>query len=236
MLDRILKNFRVFSLSKTKVRRSVLDDIDKVVASYTDPTIIETRNVGSMVNMSIFSRLMMERIIFIGTEIDEDMANIVSAQLLWLEQQNEKEDVQLYINSPGGSVSDGLQILSVMDFIKPDVNTIGMGMAASMASILLTSGTPGKRTIIPYGKVLIHQPLGGVRGQATEIEIVANEIQRTKKTLYDIFVKTTGQEYSKIEKDCDRDHYMNAQEALDYHIVDSIIGLEKKATGRKKKA
>ena len=192
------------------------------VMGYVNPTIIEERKLNA-VNMDVFSRLMMDRIIFLGSDIDANVANIVNAQLLWLDSLNHN-DITIYINSPGGSIVDGLAIYDTMHMIKSDVRTICMGLGASMGSILLSGGTKGKRQALPHSKILIHQPLGGAKGQASDITIICEEINKYKKELYRILSENTGQSIKKIEKDADRDFYMTAEEALDYGIIDSIIG------------
>lgn len=192
------------------------------VMGYVNPTIIEERKLNA-VNMDVFSRLMMDRIIFLGSDIDANVANIVNAQLLWLDSLNHN-DITIYINSPGGSIVDGLAIYDTMHMIKSDVRTICMGLGASMGSILLSGGTKGKRQALPHSKILIHQPLGGAKGQASDITIICEEINKYKKELYRILSENTGQTIKKIEKDADRDFYMTAEEALNYGIIDSIIG------------
>jgi ATP-dependent Clp protease protease subunit len=182
----------------------------------------------------IFSRLLKERIIFIGTPIDDTVASLVIAQLLFLEAEDPEKDIFVYINSPGGVVSAGLAIYDTMQYIKPDVATICMGMAASMAATLLAAGAAGKRSALPNARILIHQVMGGARGQATDIEIHAKEILTVKRSLNDILVKHTGQTYDKIEKDTDRDHFMSAQEAKEYGLIDEVI-TEKKEKKREKK-
>jgi ATP-dependent Clp protease protease subunit len=171
----------------------------------------------------IYSRLLKDRIIFLGSAIDDDVANVVIAQLLFLAAEDPEKDIYLYINSPGGSVTAGLGIYDTMQFIKPDVSTICVGMAASMGSILLQAGAKGKRFALPNSEVMIHQPLGGARGQASDIKIQADWIIKTKQKLYEIYVKHTGQAYDKIEKDADRDFFMSAQEALEYGLIDAVI-------------
>lgn len=171
----------------------------------------------------IYSRLLRDRIIFIGSEIDDDVANLVIAQLLFLNAQDPDKDISIYINSPGGSVTAGLGIYDTMQFIKNDVSTICVGMAASMGSLLLTAGTKGKRYALPHSEVMIHQPLGGVRGQAADIKIHADWIIRTKKNLNEIYVNHTGQPYDKIERDTDRDNFMSAEEAKAYGLIDEVI-------------
>ncbi len=186
------------------------------------PMVIEQTGRGERA-YDIYSRLLKDNIIFLGTPIDDNVANLVIAQLLFLEAENPDKDVYLYINSPGGSVSAGLAIYDTMQFIKPDVTTICIGQAASMAAVLLAGGTKGKRFALPNSRILIHQPMGGMQGQASDIQIHANEIIRIKKLLNEILAKHTGQPVEKIEKDTDRDYIMSAQEALEYGIIDKII-------------
>ncbi len=186
------------------------------------PNIIEERQLNIAV-MDVFSRLMMDRIIFLGYPIDGQIANIVNAQLLFLESADSKRDIFIYINSPGGSVYDGLSIYDVMQYVRPDVNTICTGMAASMAAVLLAAGTHGKRSALPHARVMIHQPLGGVQGQASDIEIVHAEIQKIKRELYEILAFHTGQPYEKVWKDSDRDYWMRADEAQAYGLVDEVL-------------
>ncbi len=186
------------------------------------PMVIEQTGRGERA-YDIYSRLLKDNIIFLGTPIDDNVANLVIAQLLFLEAENPDKDVYLYINSPGGSVSAGLAIYDTMQFIKPDVTTICIGQAASMAAVLLAGGTKGKRFALPNSRILIHQPMGGMQGQASDIEIHANEIIRIKKLLNEILSKHTGQPVEKIEKDTDRDYIMSANEAVEYGIIDKII-------------
>lgn len=190
--------------------------------SYLIPMVVEQSGRGER-SYDIYSRLLKDRIIFLGTEIDEQVSNVVVAQLLFLESEDPEKDVFLYINSPGGVVSAGLAIYDTMQYIKPPVSTICMGQAASMAATLLAAGTDGKRIALPNSRVMIHQPLGGTRGQATDIEIHAKEILGTRKKLNEILAKHTKQTLKKIEKDTDRDFFMSAEEALKYGIVDKII-------------
>ena len=171
----------------------------------------------------IYSRLLKDRIVFVTGEIDDTMANLVIAQLLFLESEDPDKDIHLYINSPGGSVSAGLAIYDTMQYIKPDVSTICMGMAASMASVLLAAGAPGKRFALPYSRVMIHQPLGGVQGQASEIEITAREILRLRDEMNGILASHTGQTKEKIAQDTDRDNYMSSQEAKEYGLIDEVV-------------
>ena len=186
------------------------------------PVVIEQSSRGER-SFDIFSRLLRERIIFLGTAIDDMVANLVVAQLLLLDSENPEKDIMLYINSPGGSVTAGFAIYDTMQHIRADVSTICLGQAASMGAFLLSSGTKGKRMALPHSRVLIHQPLGGAQGQATDIEIQAAEIIRIKKSLNEILASNTGQELSKIEKDTDRDYIMTPEEALEYGMIDKVI-------------
>lgn len=186
------------------------------------PIVIEQTSRGER-SYDIYSRLLKERIIFIGTPIDEHISSLVIAQLLFLSSEDPNKDVHIYINSPGGSVSAGLAIYDTMQFIKPDINTYAIGMAASMAQLLLCAGTKGKRFSLPNANILMHQPMGGAQGQATDIEIYTRQMLRTREQLYMIISKHTGQDMAKIKVDADRDNYMSAQEALDYGIIDNIL-------------
>ncbi len=191
-------------------------------SQYLIPTVIEKTNYGERA-YDIYSRLLKDRIIFLGTAIDDGVANAVIAQLLFLEQQNSKEDIKLYINSPGGSVSSALAIYDTMQYVKADVQTICVGLAASAASLLLSAGKKGKRMILPNAEVMIHQVLGGASGQASDIDIHARHILKTKDRLNKILAKHTSQTISKVEKDTDRDYFMSAEEAVKYGIVDKVI-------------
>ena len=186
------------------------------------PIVVEQSNRGER-SYDIYSRLLKDRIVFVTGEIDDTMANLVIAQLLFLESEDPDKDIHLYINSPGGSVSAGLAIYDTMQYIKPDVSTICMGMAASMASVLLAAGAPGKRFALPYSRVMIHQPLGGVQGQASEIEITAREILRLRDEMNGILARHTGQTKEKIAQDTDRDNYMSSQEAKEYGLIDEVV-------------
>ncbi|REK75902.1 ATP-dependent Clp endopeptidase proteolytic subunit ClpP [Paenibacillus paeoniae] len=186
------------------------------------PIVVEQTNRGER-SYDIYSRLLKDRIIFLGSAIDDDVANSVIAQLLFLAADDPEKDIHLYINSPGGSVTSGMAIFDTMQYIKPDVSTICMGMAASMGSLLLTAGAKGKRFALPNAEVMIHQPLGGVRGQATDIKIHADWILKTKQKLNQIYVDRTGQPYEKIDRDTDRDYFMSAEEALAYGLIDKVI-------------
>ncbi|WP_123041320.1 ATP-dependent Clp endopeptidase proteolytic subunit ClpP [Cohnella candidum] len=186
------------------------------------PMVVEQTNRGER-SYDIYSRLLKDRIIFLGSAIDDDVANLVIAQLLFLAAEDPEKDISLYINSPGGSVTAGMGIYDTMQFIKPDVSTICCGMAASMGSLLLTAGAKGKRFALPNSEIMIHQPLGGVRGQASDIKIHADWIVKTKEKLNRIYVDRTGQPYDKIERDTDRDNFMSAEEALAYGLIDRVI-------------
>jgi ATP-dependent Clp protease protease subunit len=186
------------------------------------PMVIETSGRGERA-YDIYSRLLKERVVFLVGEVNDHMANLVIAQLLFLESENPEKEISLYINSPGGSVSAGMAIYDTMNFIKPDVSTLCMGMAASMGAFLLSSGAKGKRFSLPNSKVMIHQPLGGARGQATEIEIAAREIIKTREQLNKILAENTGQPLSRIENDTERDYYLSADEAKEYGLVDQVI-------------
>lgn len=194
-------------------------------ASYLVPTVIEKTDLGERA-YDIYSRLLKDRIIFVGTAIDAGVANTVMAQLLFLESENPKKDITIYVNSPGGSVSAGLAIIDTMKFVRPDVSTICVGMAASMGAMILMSGKRGKRFILPHSEVMIHQPLGGVEGQASDIEIHANHIIRTKGILYDMIHDCTGEDRDKIIRDCDRDNFIPSDEAVKYGkygLVDKVL-------------
>lgn len=186
------------------------------------PVVIEQSSRGER-SFDIFSRLLRERIIFLGTPIDDMVANLIVAQLLLLDSENSEKDIMLYINSPGGSVTAGLAIYDTMQHIRADVSTICLGQAASMGAFLLAAGKKGKRLALPHSRVLIHQPLGGAQGQATDIEIQAAEIVRIKKSLNEILANNTGQSFKKIEKDTDRDYIMTPQEALEYGMIDKVV-------------
>jgi ATP-dependent Clp protease, protease subunit len=195
-------------------------------------TIIEERQVNFR-EVDVFSRLMMDRIIFLGTPIDDYIANIIQAQLLFLESVDSKKDIQIYLNTPGGGVYAGLGIYDTMQYISPDVATICTGIAASMGAVILCSGAPGKRTALKHSRILIHQPMGGAEGQASDIEITAREIQKLKNELYEIIAKHSGQTEEKIWKDADRDYWMIAEEAKEYGMIDDVLVKEK--TGKKDK-
>ena len=197
---------------------------DRVIGHHStiNPSIIEERQLN-VAQMDVFSRLMMDRIIFLGTEIDDYTSNVVQGQMLYLASTAPDKDITLYINSPGGIVSSGLAIYDTMQYIPCDVSTVVTGMAASMASVLLASGTKGKRFALPHSRVMIHQPMGGTQGQASDMEIAVREIKKLKDELYQILTDTTGQSLDTITADCDRDHYFTAPEALQYGLIDKIF-------------
>ena len=196
--------------------------VDSYIESSLTPYIIEERSLN-MTQMDVFSRLMMDRIIFLGTGINDQVANIINAQLLFLESVDAKKDVQIFLNSPGGSVYAGLCIYDTMQYIRPDVATICTGMAASMGAVLLCAGAEGKRSALKHSRVMIHQPLGGAQGQASDIEITAREIQKLKKELYQIISDHSKQDYDKVWKDSDRDYWMTSDEAKNYGMVDEVL-------------
>lgn len=223
--------FNKYATKHLGISSSTLDSYSKVTAGYINPTIIEERQLN-IATMDVFSRLMMDRIIFLGVAIDTDVANIIQAQLLFLESSDSHSDIQIYINSPGGLVYAGLGIYDTMQLVTPDVATICTGMAASMAAVLLTAGTKGKRSVLPHSRVLIHQPMGGAEGQASDIEIAAAQIRKLKSELYDIISAHSGQPISKIEKDADRDYWMSSEEAVQYGMVDNILSRQSKQTSK----
>ena len=199
---------------------------DKIISSMT-PYIIEERQLN-VAQMDVFSRLMMDRIMFLGTAINDNVANVIQAQLLFLQSTDSSSDINMYINSPGGSVYAGLGIYDTMQFISPNVATICTGIAASMSAILLCAGEKGNRSVLTHSRVMIHQPLGGVHGQASDIEITAREILKLKEELYQIIAKHSGQDYKKVSQDGDRDYWMKANEAKSYGMVDEVLTSEKK--------
>ena len=217
------QEFRKYATQHAGISSIVVDQvIDAGIVNLT-PNIIEERRMNA-VAMDVFSRLMMDRIIFLGTAIDDYVANVVQAQLLFLQSVDSKKDIMMYINSPGGSVYAGLGIYDTMQFVTPDVNTICTSLAASMGAVLLTAGQAGKRSALPHARVMIHQPLGGAQGQASDIEITAREIQKLKKELYEILSKHSGKDYDTIWKDSDRDYWMIASEAKEYGLIDEVLG------------
>ena len=214
--------FNKFAIGHMGINPLVLDKYQQVNSNYISPTIIEERQLN-IASMDVFSRLMMDRIIFLGTPINDYVANIIQAQLLFLESVDKTKDIQIYINSPGGSVYAGLGIYDTMNYINPNVATICTSMAASMGAVLLCAGEKGKRSALKHSRVMIHQPSGGAEGQASDIEITAREIKKLKKELYEIIADSTGQPYKRIEKDSDRDYWLTAQEAKEYGLIDEIL-------------
>lgn len=196
--------------------------MEHYIESSMTPYILEERTMNVQA-LDVFSRLMMDRIIFLGTGVDDYVANIIQAQLLFLQSADANRDIYIYINSPGGSVYAGLGIYDTMQYIQPDVSTICTGMAASMAAVLLTAGANGKRSALKHSRVMIHQPMGGAQGQASDIEITAREIQKLKKELYTIIADHSGQTYDKVWADSDRDYWMTSQEAKDYGMIDEVL-------------
>lgn len=217
------QEFKNFALKDQGISSTYYDQIiSHMYPQAMTPNIIEERHLNAIA-MDVFSRLMMDRIIFLGTGINDHIANIVQAQLLFLESADAHKDIQIYINSPGGSVYAGLGIYDTMQFIKPDVATICTGMAASMAAVLLCAGAPGKRSGLTHSRVMIHQPLSGASGQASDIEIAAKEVLKIKDELYEIIAKHSGQSVEKVYEDSDRDYWMRAQEAKEYGMIDEIL-------------
>lgn len=217
-----MKEFDKFARLHCGINSMTLHDFRAEARGYVSPTIIEERHLN-VATMDVFSRLMIDRIIFLGAPIYDDAANIIQAQLLFLESVDADKDIQLYINSPGGSVSAGLGIYDTMQLISCDVATICTGMAASMGAVLLTAGAAGKRSALPHSRVMIHQPLGGVQGQASDIEITAREIAKTKRELYEILALHSGKPIEKIEADADRDYWLTAAEAAEYGLIDKVL-------------
>ena len=215
-------DFRKFATGHLGMNGQVLDDIVSVQNQYLNPYILEERQLN-VTQMDVFSRLMMDRIIFLGTQIDDYTANTLQAQLLYLDSVDAGKDISIYINSPGGSVYAGLGIYDTMQFIQSDVATICTGMAASMAAVLLVAGHEGKRSALTHSRVMIHQPLGGAQGQASDIEITAREIQKLKKELYTIIANHSHTEYDKVWADSDRDYWMTAEEAKAYGMIDQVL-------------
>ena len=221
-----MTDFEKFARSEAGISSLTLHDYRSATASYINPSIIEERRLN-VASMDVFSRLLMDRVIFLGVPIDDDVANIIQAQLLFLASTDSSADISLYLNTPGGQVSSGLAIYDTMQIIAPDVATICTVMGASMGSVLLCAGAKGKRSALPHSKVLIHQPLGGAKGQASDIEIAAREILKTKQELYSIISEHSGQSIEKITADADRDFWMSSREALEYGMIDEILSKKK---------
>lgn len=217
------KEFRKYAVGHKGLNSMHVDNyINSVYGNYISPTIIEERQLN-VATMDVFSRLMMDRIIFMGVPINDYVANIIQAQLLFLESSDARRDIQIYVNSPGGSVYAGLGIYDTMQYIGPDVATICTGMAASMAAVLMCAGTKGKRTALKHARIMIHQPMGGAEGQASDIEITAREIQKLKKELYEIISLHSGKPYDEVWKDSDRDYWMTAEESKAYGMIDEVL-------------
>ncbi|HKK81558.1 MAG TPA: ATP-dependent Clp endopeptidase proteolytic subunit ClpP [Prolixibacteraceae bacterium] len=222
------KEFQKYATGHMGISSLSLDKyMSSAYGSYISPTIIEERQLN-IATMDVFSRLMMDRIIFLGVPIDDYVANIIQAQLLFLDSTDPGKDIQIYFNTPGGSVHAGLGIYDTMQFITSDVSTICTGMAASMGAVLLTAGAPGKRSALTHSRVMIHQPMGGAQGQASDIEITAREILKLKKELYEIIAKHSGKPIKTVEKDSDRDYWMTSEEAKNYGMIDQVLTRNKK--------
>ena len=218
--------FKKYATKHKGISSLHLENFSSIYANYISPTIIEERQMN-VASMDVFSRLMMDRIIFLGVPINDYVANIIQAQLLFLESVDADKDILIYLNSPGGGVYAGLGIYDTMQYINPDVSTICTGMAASMAAVLLCAGAKGKRTALKHSRVMIHQPLGGAQGQASDIEITAREIQKLKKELFMIISEHSGKAYDDVWADSDRDYWMTSEEAKDYGMIDEILQRKK---------
>lgn len=217
-----MREFEKYAIGHIGISSLAIDNYKKAVIKNMTPNVMEERQLN-VVQLDVFSRLMMDRIIFLGLPIDEMIANVVNAQLLFLESVDKSKPIQIYINSPGGNVYDGLGIYDVMQYVQPKIHTFNTGKAASMAFVLMIAGEKGHRASLPHARFMQHQPLGGAYGQASDIEIMNNEIKKVKKELYDIIAKHTGQDFKKVEKDCDRDYWMTAKEAEAYGCIDRIL-------------
>ena len=217
-----MNDFRKYATGHLRMNGQVLDDVMSAQAQYMNPYILEERQLN-VTQLDVFSRLMMDRIIFLGTEVNDYTANVLQAQLLYLDSVDPGKDINVYINSPGGSVYAGLGIYDTMQFIQSDVATICTGMAASMAAVLLVAGKEGKRSALPHSRVMIHQPLVGVQGQASDIEIEAREIQKIKKELYTIIAEHSHTDFDKVWADSDRNYWMTAEEAKEYGMIDQVL-------------
>ena len=223
------KDFKNFATANCGVSGTTLNKIESkliIPQAYINPTILEERQLN-VTQMDVFSRLMADRIIFLGTEIDDTVANVIIAQLLYLSSQDPESPITMYLNTPGGSVYDGLAIYDTMQYISNEVQTVCTGLAASMGSVLLCAGEKGKRFALPHSRIMIHQPLGGAHGQASDIEITAKEILKLKGELYQIIADHSGKTLKQIEKDADRDHWLTAKEAVEYGMIDNIFNIKK---------
>ncbi len=219
--------FKKYANKHMGISSLALETYNSMYNSYISPTIIEERQLN-VAQMDVFSRLMMDRIIFLGVPIFDDVANIIQAQLLFLDSTDPTKDIQIYFNTPGGSVHAGLGIYDTMQYLSSDVATICTGMAASMGAVLLTAGEKGKRSALPHSRIMIHQPMGGAQGPASDIEITAREILKLRKELYMIIANHSGKSFEKVEKDADRDFWMTADEAKEYGMIDEVLHKEKK--------
>lgn len=217
-----MTDFEKYAKKHLGMNSLALDQYMDVTSSYISPTIIEERQLN-VASMDVFSRLMMDRIIFLGVPVDDYVANVIQAQLLYLESADASKDISIYMNTPGGSVYAGLGIYDTMQYVTPEIATICTGMAASMGAVLLTAGQKGKRSALKHSRVMIHQPMGGAQGQASDIEITAREIGKLKKELYTIIADHSGNEFDRIEKDSDRDYWMTAEEAKAYGMIDEVM-------------
>lgn len=220
-------DFKKYATGHMGVSSLAYHQYTSILNSYISPTIIEERQLN-VASMDVFSRLMMDRIIFLGLPIDDYVANIIQAQLLYLDSTDSEKDIQIYFNTPGGSVHAGLGIYDTMQYISADIATICTGMAASMGAVLLTAGTSGKRSALKHSRLMIHQPMGGAQGPASDIEITAREIIKLKKELYEIIALHSGNTFKKVEKDSDRDYWMTAEEAKKYGMIDEVLAKNKK--------
>ena len=223
------RDFKSFATANCGVSGTTLNKIESkliIPQAYINPTILEERQLN-VTQMDVFSRLMADRIIFLGTEIDDTVANVIIAQLLYLSSQDPESPITMYLNTPGGSVYDGLAIYDTMQYISNEVQTVCTGLAASMGSVLLCAGEKGKRFALPHSRIMIHQPLGGAHGQASDIEITAKEILKLKGELYQIIADHSGKTLKQIEKDADRDHWLPAKEAVEYGMIDNIFNIKK---------
>ena len=227
-----MNEFQKYAVKHRGISSLRLEQYSSVLNDYITPYIIEERPMN-ITQLDVFSRLMKDRIIFLGVPIYDDVANIIQAQLLFLESQDSERDIQIYMNSPGGSVYAGLGIYDTMQYLKPDISTLCTGMAASMAAVLMCAGAKGKRFALPHSRVMIHQPMGGTQGQASDIEIEAREIQKLKKELYEIIAFHSGKDYEQVWKDSDRDYWMTAAEAKEYGMIDEILKNDKVTNGKK---
>ena len=227
-----MNEFQKYAVKHRGISSLRLEQYSSVMNDYITPYIIEERPMN-ITQLDVFSRLMKDRIIFLGVPIYDDVANIIQAQLLFLESQDSERDIQIYLNSPGGSVYAGLGIYDTMQYLKPEISTICTGMAASMAAVLMCAGAKGKRYALPHSRIMIHQPMGGAQGQASDIEIEAREIQKLKKELYEIIAFHSGKDYEQVWKDSDRDYWMTAAEAKEYGMIDEVLKNDRMANGKK---